>query len=225
MSKQILMVVAAVAAFSFAISSDSANAQGAFGFPAGESACSTGACGTGGAISHGGLGAGRHQFSQRLQATQAQNDKIYARNAAWPKPFACASRQQYHNMWRPMIDAGWEDQCLLTSVHFDQSGELTRYGRNQISSMMMNMPRSRRIIYIQELANNADTDARTAKVQNVIQNWFAQRGGTVQVSSRTAVTMSGVRAVTITEGSLGAAPAPVIPVADGQSGVSSSVTQ
>lgn len=224
MSKQLLMVVAAVAAFSFAFSADSANAQGsAFGFPGGESACSTGACGV---VSNGSQRAfGNHQISQRLQATQAQNDKIYARNAAWPKPFACASRQHYHNMWRPMFDAGWEDQCILTSVHFDQDGELTRYGKNQISGMMMNMPRSRRTIFVQELANQADTNARVAKVQNVIQTWFAQRGGMVQVSSRTAVTMSGVRAVGITEGSLNSAPAPIIPIADGSSGVSQAVTQ
>jgi len=224
MSKQILMVVAAVAVFSFAFASEQANAQGAFGFPSGVSECSTGACGN---VSYGAQqrALGKNQLSARFRATQDQNEKIYARNAAWPKPFACASRQHYHNSWRAMFDAGWEDQCILTSVHFDDEGELTAYGKNQISGMMMNMPRARRTIFIQELANSEDTRARVAKVEDVIQTWYSQRGGMVQVSARTAVTMSGVVAVGITEKSLNSAPAPIIPIADGSSGVSSAITQ
>lgn len=217
MSKQFFMVVAAVAVFSLAMSET--NAQVApFGYPAGGSACATGACGGGGgafaaAAEQRSFGYG--QLSDRFHATQQQNEKIYARNAAWPKPFACASRQHYHNIWRPMYDAGWEDQCILTSVHFDQNGELTRYGKNQISGIMMNMPRSRRTIFVQDLSNNEATNARVAKVQEVISTWFAQRGGTVQVSARTAVTMPGVRAVAITDRAASAAPAPTIPIAAG----------
>ena len=227
MSKQFFMVVAAVAVFSLALS-DTTNAQvAAFGYPAGGVPCATGACGGGGgaltaAAQQRSFGYG--QLSERFHATQAQNEKIYARNAAWPKPFACASRQHYHNIWRPMYDAGWEDQCILTSVHFDQEGELTRYGKNQISGIMMNMPRSRRTIFVQELANSQETNARIAKVQNVIQTWFSQRGGMVQASARTAVTLPGAVAESITERAANAAPAPTIPVAEGGT-VATAVTQ
>lgn len=224
MSKRFFMLVAAAAVFSLAFGSESANAQFSdFGFPAGGASCGAG-CATGpvGASQH---SFGYGQMSERFRATQAQNDKIYARNAAWPKPFACGSRQHYHNIWRPMFDAGWEDQCILTSVHFDKNGDLTRYGKQQISGMVMNMPKSRRIIYVQETANNTETQSRVAKVENVIQTWFSQRGGMVQVSTRTPATMNGVRAVTITENAASSQPAPIIPIADGSSGVSSAVTQ
>ena len=224
MSKLNFMVVAAVAVFSFALSPETTNAQ-AFGFPEGGSACASGACGQAVSVSPQPRSFGYGQLSDRLHATQEQNEKIYARNNAWPKPFACASRQHYHNLWRPMYDAGWEDQCILTSVHFDEHGELTRYGKNQISGIMMNMPRSRRTIFVQDLSDPNATNARVAKVQNVIQQWFSQRGGVVQVSARTAVTLNGTKAVDITERAFGSAPAPVIPVAQGGSTVANSVSQ
>ncbi|QEG22510.1 hypothetical protein [Mariniblastus fucicola] len=223
MSKQ-LIVVAAAAAFILVLSTGTSHAQvETFGYPAGGAACGTG-CGDA-SIAAQQRSFGYGQMSDRFKATQVQNEKIHARNAAWPKPFACASRQVYHNIWRPMYDAGYEDQNILTGVHFDQDGELTRYGKNQISGMMMNMPEARRTIYVQETADSAETNSRVAKVQDVIQTWYSQRGGMVRVSSRTAVTMSGVRAVDITDKATSSAPAPVIPIADGASGVSSAVSQ
>lgn len=224
MSKQILFVGAAVAILAFAFCSET-RAQGSFGFPAGGGGACAGGCADVGSIGAQQRAFGYGQFQDRFRATQAQNDKIYARNSAWPKPFACGSRQHYHNMWRSMFDAGWEDQCILTATHFDENGDLTRYGKQQISGMMMNMPQARRVIFVQKLANPADTENRVAKVQNVIQTWYPHRSGMVQVSTRVPATMSGLRAADISEKATGAAPAPVIPIADGASGVASAVTQ
>jgi len=223
MLKQLFIVGVAVVGLTLA--SGETNAQvDVFGYPGGGSACASGGCAVPGiAAQQRSFGYG--QISDRFNATQAQNEKIYARNQAWPKPFACASRQLYHNIWRPMYDAGWEDQCILTSTHFDQNGELTRYGKQQISGMMMNMPKNRRVIFIQDTADQTATQQRMAKVQNVIQTWYSNRGGMVQVSARTPATMPGWRAVDIIEKATSSAPAPVIPIADGASGVQSAVTQ
>ncbi len=226
MSMQKYVVGAAVAVLSLVLSVQTTQAQNdVFGYPAGGAACGSG-CAEGGAIGAQQRAFGYSQMSGRWEATQAQNEKIYARNDAWPKPFACASRQHYHNLWTPMFDAGWEDQCILTgATHFDTDGELTRYGKQQISGMMMNMPKARRVIFVQQTSDPAETEMRVSKVRDVIETWYSQRGGMVQVSARTPATMSGVRAVDITEKSLGAAPAPMIPIADGSSGVSSAVQQ
>ena len=89
-----------------------------------------------------------------------------------------------------MYDAGWEDQCILTGTHFDENGELTRYGEQQISGMMLNMPRDRRVVYVQDTSNPSTTQDRVGKVQNVIQNWYGNRGGVVQVSTRTPAELS-----------------------------------
>jgi hypothetical protein len=225
MSKQVFMVGAAVAVLSLVLSSQTSQAQsGSFGFPGGGTTCA-GGCDSGPSVGARQRGFGYSQMSQRFQETQAQNDKVYARNAAWPKPFACGSRQHYHNIWNPMYDAGWEDQCILTETHFDKEGELTKYGVQQIGGMMMNMPQSRRVIFIQATSNSADTDMRLAKVRNVIETYYSQRGGRVQVSARTPATMSGVRAVDITEKALGASPPPRIPIANGNSTVGSAIGQ
>ena len=228
MSKKFLLVGAAVAILAVVFSPE-AHAQGAFGFPAGAGGgvpCANGACG----VDAGAIGAQQRSFGygqvhDRFHATQEQNAKIYARNAAWPKPFACASRQHYHNTWRAMFDAGWEDQSILTATHFDEEGDLTRYGKHQIGGMMMNMPRARRVIYVQETSDPAETESRMAKVRDVIQTWYAQRGGRVQVSKRVPALMPGIKAVDIINKATTAAPVPIIPIADGTSSVAGSIGQ
>jgi hypothetical protein len=220
MLKQLFSVGVAVLGLTFASGETFAQVD-VFGYPGGGDACST--CADGGALVAQQRSFGYGQISDRYRATQAQNEKIYARNEAWPKPFACASRQLYHNIWRPMYDAGWEEQCILTSTHFDENGELTKYGQHQISGRMMNMPKNRRIIFIQDTADQNETQARVAKVQSVIQTWFSNRGGAVQVSQRTPATMPGWRAVDITEKATGSAPSPVIPIASGGGGISQAI--
>lgn len=223
MSNRIVLVCAAVLSVVVLLPSES-TAQEVFGYPSGVSACG-GNCGGGsfgGASVSGGHGQG--QFKQRVAATQAQNQKIYARNAAWPKPFACASRQLYHNIWSPMYDAGWEDQNILTSTHFNQEG-LTRYGKQQISSMLTNMPRDQRVIFVQESADPIETQNRLAIVQSVIQSSHPQRNGIARSSSRTPQTLPGWRAVDIIEKATASAPSPIIPIATGSGSVSAAISQ
>lgn len=225
MSKRLVFVCVAVAAALFLASGQTTMAQvDVFGYPAGGGSCGGAACGSP-SIAAQQRSFGYGQFKDRVHATQAQNEKIYARNAAWPKPFTCASRQLYHNMFRPMYDAGWEDQCILTSTHFDENGDLTRYGRQQISGMLMNMPKARRIIFVQTTSDATETQARLAKVQTVIQTLHPQRSGIVRASDRTPATLPGWRAVDIIEKATANAPSPVIPIANGSSGISQAVTQ
>ena len=232
MSRRKVIFVAAIAAVGLVFLSHSASAQhggmsygsSAFDYPAGPG-CTD--CTSGGIASWGAQNRayGATHMSQRWKASQAHNDKVSARNEAWPRPFACASRQHYHNIWISMYDAGWEEQCILTATHFDENGELTRYGKQQIGGMMMNMPKSRRVIFVQETANPAETATRVAKVRNVIETWYGQRGGIVQISSRTPQTQSGDKTVDIFDKAKGAAPPPVIPISDGSQGVANSINQ
>lgn len=204
------------------ISADQSAAQsGVFGYPSG--GCSTGACGQG-IGGHQGAGLGNGDFRARLDATQAQNEKVYARNAAWPKPFSCASRQLYHNLWTPMFAAGWEDQNILTSTHFNEEGKLTRYGHQQISSMLANMPQNNRTIFVQKMGDPNRTQMRLATVQEVINTKHAHRSGNVQASNRTPQTLPGWRAVDIIEKASASSPNPRIPIASASTGINSAVT-
>lgn len=218
MTKKKVLICAVVAVFGFSFSTDSVSAQcnscdsgaSTFGFPT---------------VNHhfGGGRFGNGQLKYQVQQQQAINQKISARNAAWPKPFNCADRQLYHNVWNPMINAGWEDQCILTKTHFDdETGELTRYGVQQIGGMMMNMPQNRRVVFVQESVNQQETQERIAKVRDVISTYYSQRGGVVQVSKRTPATQNGPRAELISNLAGESTPNPIIPIASGTSSVQES---
>lgn len=228
MIKKRILICAVVAVFGFTISLDSASAQ-----------CTS--CDSGGSnfsfptvspiVGGGHLGAnrlgnnrlGNGQLKYQFEQQQAINQKIAARNAAWPKPFTCADRQLYHNVWNPMINAGWEDQCILTETHFDpETGELTRYGVQQIGGMMMNMPQNRRVVFVQECVNGEQTEQRVAKVRDVVSTYYSQRGGVVQVSTRTPATQNGPYAERISILAGESTPNPIIPIASGTSSVQES---
>lgn len=189
-----------------------------FGYPA-SSGCSGGCLG-----SRGGKIAGcKAEFKAKLAHAQQVSDVVAARNAAWPKPFACADKQLYHSLWTPMINAGFEDQCILSNQHFDpQSGELTKYGKQQIAGVMNNMPQHRKVVYVQRLVDEATTMARYQKVSEVVQTWYG-KSGSVQLSNRTPKLASGPRSESITNLYRESAPIPIIPIASGSDSVSSSI--
>ena len=217
----------AIAVFSVVLAASTAGTSSVSAQSCGGSACG---CETAGgefsfpARSH---GCGGGQFRQELQAKtaaiRAESAKVSARNAAWPKPFGCASRHLYHSIWNPMIDAGFEDQCMLSSTHFDkETGELTKYGVNQISQMMRNMPSHRRVIYIQRDVDEATSQARYNKVSDIVDNWYGA-SGRVAFSDRQPATGTGQRAELISTLSGQAMPRPIIPIASGSSSVGASI--
>ncbi len=219
MSKPKFLACAVLAVFGLATAATVASAQ-----------CSS--CDTAGsqfsypATGHGGL-LGRSQIGSELRSQfeqqRAINQRIAARNLAWPRPFTCVSRQLYHNMFNAMVNAGWEDQCILTDVHFEEdTGELTRYGVQQIGGMMMNMPQGRRVVFVQQGADQEKTSDRVQRIRDVISTYYPQRGGIVQVSARTPATQSGLRAENISNLAGESTPAPIIPVASGTSGIGGS---
>ena len=172
----------------------------------------------------GGAGGCAGEFKAKLAHTAAINGRIAARNEAWPKPFACSDRQLMFATFRPMIDAGYEDQNILSSTHFDpETGELTKYGIQQVGGIMMNMPQHRRQVFVQAQNDPAKTQDRVAKVQQVISTYYGHRSGTVEVSSRNNVKLSGVTAETITRLRLESFAPPIIPTPQGNESLSSSI--
>lgn len=191
-----------------------------FGFPAASGCSSCQSAGVGGGCRG---GACRAELKARRAHQAAINAKIYARNEAWPAPFDCGSRQLYHAIFRPQIDAGYEDQNILTETHFDvETGELTRYGIEQVKGMMLNMPRHRRVVFVQQAPNEGLTQQRMAKVQNVIDTYYSQRGGMVRASIRTPAKQYGLYAEKISNLRTDAIPDPVIPIASTNDSISGS---
>lgn len=182
-------------------------------------AVAPGGCSTGGCIGGGGRGARLDELKAKCAHQRAINARIAARNNAWPMPFDCADRQLYFSYWGPMIDQGWEEQCVLTADHFDpQSGELNKFGKTAIAGVMQNHPSNRRTIFIKRDVDDSINQQRRSTVEDTI-NTFYGHTTTAQVafSNKVPVTTSGERGHQIQTQWLGSQPAPAIQVGSGGS--------
>lgn len=203
--------------------------------------CGGGGCGGGGCLGKGGhlgggclgggcLGGAGGGIGSELKAKcahqRAINQKITARNDAWPKPFACADRQLYNSFWGPQIQQGWEEQCVLEAAHFNpETGQLNKFGQQAVAGIMQNNPEHRRTVFIRRDPNDSINEIRRSTVQDTINTFYGRTtNAQVAFSSKRPVTTSGARALQIQEEWFGAQATPAIQVGTGES-VSSSVTQ
>ncbi len=167
-----------------------------------------------------GIGSGGHmdEFKARWAHTQEISAKVVARNQAWPKPFNCASRQLYFSMWEQMIDQGFEEQCVLSSSHFNQeTNELNSFGNHAVAGIMQNMPTVRRKVFIHQDVNESVNQARMQTVQNTINTFYGNSGpADVAFSNKTPVTLRGTTAEGIFKLSGENQPTPVIAISSGE---------
>lgn len=161
--------------------------------------------------------------SRHAQA-QANNAKVAARNAAWPKPFQCADRQLYFSIWQPMIDQGYETHSVLSSIHFDsETNELSKIGQHTVAGIMQNMPATRKEIFIHRDGDSQLNQARMDSVKSTINTFYGQMGpARVAFSEKLPGLISGEESAQILQLSSDGRPAPVISISSDDS-VSSAV--
>lgn len=182
-----------------------------------------GGCKGGGCFA-GGIGGG--QLKAKCAHQRAINQKITARNDAWPKPFQCADRQLYNSFWGAQIDQGWEEQCVLEASHFNaETNQLNKFGQQAVAGIMQNNPEHRRTVFIHLDHNDSINQIRRSAVQDTI-NTFYGRTNNAQVafSSKRPVTTSGPRAAELHKQWLSNQAVPTIAVGTGDS-VSAAVGQ
>ena len=235
MSKLETLLTVAVAITVVALTSGDCFAQGystgnqmppivqtnSFGYPSGSS---YGGCGEAGCRSCGGIGNGDHprldEFKSRHEAKHANYHKIYKRNDAWPMPWNCADRQLYFQIWYPMIDQGFEEQCVLSATHFDsETNELNKFGQHAVAGIMQNMPSARKHVFINRDGNEQLNSARLNSVRETINTFYGQHvNGTPQVSFSTRLpnTISGDQAEGINRLWFEKMPTPIIPISSGE---------
>ena len=187
-----VVTISLAASITFAQCSTCGVSDANFGYPGGSCATCNGGPGFGG---------GGHQHGEVLRAKLdhaiAYDQKVSARNEAWPKPFNCADRQVYSAMWGPLLDAGFADQTTINAVHFGQDGKLTRYGKTQIAGIMRNMPQHRKVVYVQRDRDEFTTQQRYNEVQQVVSTFYGQ-SGRVALTDRNPINQTGLRAENIT---------------------------
>lgn len=166
-----------------------------------------------------------HEHWQQVREAHA---KIAARNDAWPKPFNCADRQLYHEVWSPMINGGFEEHCVLNSTHFDaETNDLNAFGLHAVAGIMQNMPTHRKQVFVNREADDHISQARLSNVQSVVSTYYGQIAPNAQVaySSKMPASVTGARAEMISQKFIKGQPSPIIPISAGTNSVSSSVGQ
>lgn len=162
-----------------------------------------------------GLGGGHHARKQRREEWKLESEKIYQRNNAWPKPFSCLDRTAYHAVFPPMINAGYEIQCVLGSQHFDQeTQELNSFGQTTIASIMQNMPSHRKHVYVTQDADERITARRLDEVNHIVNTYYGQLAPNAIVAASTLQPgiITGNRAEAIARNFTESSPAPVVPL-------------
>ena len=223
-----IMLCAAVATLASIGSQGEAVGQGcsacggsqAFGFPSQNAGCASGKCGLGGGHGH---GHGNGQLRANLDQAQQRNNLVSARNDAWPKPFTCIDRQLYESQWGKYIDAGYERQCVLSSIHFEKdTNELSQFGRTIVSGLIQNMPQARKTVYIHRDGDQQRSQERLDNVRQSIEYMFGHRTpAQVAFSTQEPVRVSALRVETLQALEAQATPVPIIPIASGTTSVQS----
>lgn len=172
-----------------------------------------------------GNGPRMEEWKRKHAHHKALAHRVIARNQAWPMPFNCADRQLYFALWEPMIDQGFEEQCVLTSAHFDpETGELNSFGVHAVAGIIQNMPTSRRKVFIHRDVNDEANAMRMDAVKKTIATYYGQSGpATVEFSTKLPVKLSGIKADSISRLWADNQPSPVIPISSGGDSVANSI--
>ncbi len=205
MIKTISTVVAAFAVVTFAGLSGNASAQscsscnsaGSFSYPV-----DAGSCGGGGCLGkgHGRLSANVQDFRAQLDHQAALNEKIAARNDAWPKPFACQDRRDYYAVWRPMLAVGNEVQAVMDQSFFTEDNELNRVGIDRVKGIALNNPASERAVYLSRSSDQATDQARLTAIRHTINTYYSHRGVVdVRLSDRVPATITAASSQLVTQ--------------------------
>ena len=158
-------------------------------------------------------------FKAKMDYYSALNQKKYARNDAWPKPFACWDRRAYHQFWTPYLAEGLHQRSIISADFFDpETNELTKQGIHQVAGIMKNVPEHDRSVYIQRVADDNANRARLASVKNTIDTYYAHYGvARIDFTNRAPSMVSGIAADTLQQKRMDSIVNPTIDIGTGGS--------
>ncbi|MCH2182439.1 MAG: hypothetical protein MK108_10580 [Mariniblastus sp.] len=150
------------------------------------------------------------------------NRVVSSRNRAWPKPFACADRQLYFQMWDPMLETGWKSACVFSRQHFvDDTAELNQAGRMKIAAIMKNYPIGQKAFYLDRERPAELSNKRLATLKNRVEEWYGlEQVNEIALIGRGPLQGDGSRAEVISEMYLNGLQPPVMTVPLGGSAAS-----
>lgn len=153
-----------------------------------------------------------------------QHVKMFERNQAWPKPFACWDRTAYLNTWHQMYSSGLAYDCTLCDSHFEpDTGRLNRMGERKIEVLMQNYPEWQRGVLV---AQNRDPELNNLRLESVresMRQWYGEEyANQVAFSSLHPSPASGAKIQAINTGYFKSMQMPSINQSGGSGGNASS---
>jgi len=113
------------------------------------------------------------EFCDHVAHLREINRVVSNRNQAWPKPFACADRQLYFQMWDPMLETGWKSACVFSQRHFvGETAELNQAGRMKIAAIMRNFPIGQKAFLLEPGQSRGLLEERLAALKNTVENLY-----------------------------------------------------
>lgn len=163
-------------------------------------------CGRGGQI--------RQNWQQSHAEARAQAEKVFLRNEAWPKPFACWDRQSYFAVWHPMYDAGLASELTLQDAHFEhQTDKLNNFGLRRLAAIIGNQSQQHPTVWVAPSADDKLTQSRVEYVRFMVDRLLnTTAGATVAVSDQSLVPITGRYHSTVNQLRTQQTPAPVISI-------------
>ena len=200
----------------------SAQSVGNFSYPAAGYGQAGQASGT---LGHGRIKGHVDEVKRQLDFRAANNSKIAARNDAWPKPFACADKRAYYNVWSAMLHAGGESHAVLDSNFFTGDNNLNRVGIDRVAGIVLNNPSDERVVYVNRGANGDINQARVDSIRNTISTYYSHLGSVdVRLSDRLPQSVTGRSIEQLQQGRIPSLPPAIIPI-EAASSVTSAVGQ
>jgi len=167
---------------------------------------------------HGKISGHFHDLKNKLDHQAGLNDRIAARNDAWPLPFACADKRGYRDIWNTMLSSGHEVSCVLDGNYFTEANQLNRLGIDRVAGIVENMPTADRVVFVNRTANDSINQARLEAARQTISTYYRHRGAVdVRLSEKLPVSIAGARVQDNREKYTINSPPPTIPVATGES--------
>ena len=160
------------------VSVASAQHQQSFSYPTAATQQCSGGCQGGCRHLGGTIGGnfGNGTFKAKIDHYNKMAEKVRQREDAWPKPFACWDKREYHRMWQPMLMNGFDQSCVLGVEFFNADNSLSPIGISRVANIMQNVPQSKRTVLIQEGADQAINQARMESVKDTINTYYSQLG-------------------------------------------------
>ena len=144
-------------------------------------------------------------------------NKVYYRNAYWPKPFSEPDQQAVRAPFLVMAEKGWERQNTLSNHHFkERTTQLNEAGHRKLRWIATQAPVDHRTVFVEQQGMAQADDARLAEVRKFAERYQGNGQVAVQASDTISRGRPGEYSEMVSEKFRASTPEPRLPASSGE---------